>query len=116
MTSISGFLYWTIGVLNTGEYVTVEEFVPGTFVKYLNNDGRICGEVTDMHKKASSLVHFSFIKSNKKLMVVDIQGCGHSLFDPEIASSDLFYNNDKYIHVLYWKFSWHSHQQFLERT
>lgn len=28
-------------------------------------------------------------------MLVDIQGSRYSLFDPEIASSDLFYDNDK---------------------
>jgi hypothetical protein len=39
--------------------------------------------------KAECLAHFSFEKSNRKLMFVDIQGCGVKLYDPEIASSEL---------------------------
>lgn len=30
--------------------------------------------------------HFSYERSYKEVMVLDIQGCGCSLFDPEIAS------------------------------
>lgn len=43
-----------------------------------------------MLQKAECLTHFSFEKSNKELLLVDIQGCGHRLFDPEIALSTLF--------------------------
>ena len=38
------------------------------------------------------LSHFSFEKSDKKLMVVDIQGSGCNLYDPEIASTQLLDN------------------------
>ena len=31
-------------IRNRDEYVTVEEFVSGTFDKYINNDGTICGK------------------------------------------------------------------------
>lgn len=75
----------------TGEFVTVEEFVPGNFVKYVNNDGLICSKDSDMRQKAESLPHFSFIKSKEELMVLDIQGSvsQYKLFDPEIASMNL---------------------------
>jgi hypothetical protein len=32
-----------------------------------------------MLQKAECLTHFSFEKSNKELLLIDIQGCGHRL-------------------------------------
>ena len=69
------------------EYVTLEEFISGEFIKYMNNTGEVCGEPSDEFcQKAECLSHFSFQKSDRKLMVVDIQGSGANLYDPEIAS------------------------------
>ena len=72
--------------------VTVEQFIPGEFVKYVNNTGNIT-PVNDVDKakgqKAECLVHFSYMKSHKKLMLVDIQGSSYNSYDPEIASTDL---------------------------
>ena len=74
-----------------GECVTVEEFIDGKFTKYLNNTGDCCVDETDvMGQKAQCLSHFSYEKSDKKLMLLDIQGSGYELFDPEIASHELF--------------------------
>ena len=39
--------------------------------------------------KAECLVHYSHIQSSKKLMLVDPQGAGYHLYDPEIATSEL---------------------------
>ena len=39
--------------------------------------------------KAEAFSHFTYQKSGQQLMVVDIQGVGHQLFDPEIATSTL---------------------------
>jgi hypothetical protein len=66
--------------------IIVEEFVEGEFVKFLNNTGAVCGNDSELRQKAESLTHFSYEKSNKQLMIVDIQGCGYDLYDPEIAS------------------------------
>ena len=73
------------------EYVTVEEFVEGTFRKYINNNGNICeSENADpLTKKAECLAHFSYERSEREVMLLDIQGCGSCLFDPEIASKVL---------------------------
>ena len=72
------------------EYITVEEFINGEFVKYLNNTGELCTEANDERgQKAECLAHFSFVKSEKKLMLVDIQGSGANLYDPEVASLEL---------------------------
>ena len=73
------------------EHVTIEEYVNGDFVKYTNNDGIVCPcDDATMLEKAECLSHFSYEKSNHELLLVDIQGCGHKLFDPEIASNTLF--------------------------
>ena len=40
-------------------------------------------------------MHFSFEKSDGKLMLLDIQGAG-DLCDPEIASSELLSEEDEY--------------------
>ena len=78
-----------LGKMND-EFVTVEEFIAGEFVKYINNTGELCTERDDeFGQKAECLVHFSYVKSQKKLMVLDIQGSGANLYDPEIASFEL---------------------------
>ena len=70
-----------------GEYITFEEFIEGTFAKYINNNGEICGDV----------VHFTYVNSNQQLMVSDIQGVDYWLCDPEIASAKLIDENDSSI-------------------
>ena len=60
-----------------GECVTLEEFIDGKFTKYLNNTGDCCVDETDvMGQKAQCLTHFSNEKSEKKLMLLDIQEVG----------------------------------------
>ena len=50
----------------------------------------VCGDKNDeFWQKAECLSHFSFEKSDKKLMIVDIQGSGANLYDPEIATVEL---------------------------
>ena len=77
------------------EYVTVEEFIDGTFCKYINNNGNISqgGNDDPLTKKAECLAHFSYERSQKEVMLLDIQGCGSCLFNPEIASKQLEPNN-----------------------
>ena len=38
--------------------------------------------------KADAFVHYTYKKSQRNLVVLDIQGVGYSLCDPEIASKD----------------------------
>lgn len=71
------------------DFVTVEEFIEGKFEKYVNNDGNICGKKGEVTEKAECLVHFSYEKSNKEVMLLDVQGCGCTLFDPEICSKEI---------------------------
>ena len=84
-----------LGKLESDEYVTVEELVEGSFVKHINNNGHICGDTNNpVCNKAECLAHYSFERSNKEVMVVDIQGCDHLLFDPEVASKELKSNEE----------------------
>lgn len=76
------------------EPVTVEELVAGKFLKYVNNDGTCVkpsedeeDDVKDIFLKAQCLVHMSYVMSKKQLMLLDIQGSGYSLYDPEMATT-----------------------------
>ena len=79
-----------------GEPITIEEYIDGQFVKYVNNDGFTavlpddCSEeVKSIYQKAGALVHFSFQVSDGKFMVSDIQGSSYNLYDPEIVTAEL---------------------------
>jgi hypothetical protein len=70
--------------------VTVEEFIEGTFKKYLNNNGMLCDHDTStLQEKCENLAHFSYEQSDHELIIVDMHGSEYSLFDPEIASKNL---------------------------
>lgn len=64
----------------SGECVTLESYLNGTFEKYINNTGDISGVGSELSMKAESA---------KQLMIVDIQGVNYALCDPEIASTTL---------------------------
>lgn len=51
-------------------------------------------EDIEKQKKAESLAHFSFVKSNNRLLLVDIQGSDYNLTDPEIATASSMYGDD----------------------
>ena len=76
-------------ILKSSEVVTVEDYVDGSFTKYINNDGTISKSIDDGNalQMAECLTHFSYVKSKDALLLVDIQGCGYTLYDPEIATS-----------------------------
>ena len=86
-------IFWVS--FDANEYVTVEEYVEGSFVKHINNNGQVCGDTSSpLCNKAECLAHYSFERSNKEIMVVDTQGCDYFLFDPEIASRKLKSNEE----------------------
>ena len=78
-----------------GECITVEVFIEGEFVKHINNTGHIVEtNGSEVAAKAESFSHFTYVKSGKCLMVLDLQGTGYSLYDPEIASVELMDDKD----------------------
>ena len=77
--------------------VTIEEFVQGEFHKYINNNGfhipSTSVEFDEVYEKAQCLVHHSYQISEKKLMLLDVQGSFFKLYDPEVATTDLLVND-----------------------
>ena len=71
------------------ECVTVEEFLCGDFQKYINNDGSICWKDLEITKKAETLVHYTYEKSNNRLRITDLQRVRYHLYDPEIATQTI---------------------------
>ncbi|XP_078368275.1 myosin heavy chain kinase A-like [Oculina patagonica] len=80
-----------------GQCVTVEPYIEGAFEKHVNNTGEVCGDGGEVSCKAETFSHYTYCKSGKQLMVVDIQGVDYTLFDPEIATSELLDNADQSI-------------------
>ena len=80
---------------------TIEEYVDGQCFKYINNNGRIVDifgsleEIKEISKRAEAFCHFTYQVSNNQFMVLDIQGSGNHLYDPEIATTELFDSNDE---------------------
>ena len=76
--------------------ITVEKYIDGRFTKYINNDGTVsrflnsldCIQLEQM-QKAETLSHFSYEAWDRKLMLLDLQGTGYNLYDPEIATTTL---------------------------
>ncbi len=77
-----------------GTSVTLEKFIPGNIKKYSNNTVNMAEIKSDDQKelieKAECFMHFSYVITNKQLMVVDLQGVGYDLCDPEIATMVLW--------------------------
>ena len=76
-------------ICNSEEYVVVEEYIDGPFEKFVNDNGSVCGKAGVACDKAQCFVHYSYERSGKELMIVDIQGSGLKFTDPEIASREL---------------------------
>ena len=85
-----------MGKMGSGEVVTLEEYISGKFVKYINNTGDKCEKDNIIADKAEAFSHFTYEKSEKKFIVLDVQGSGHTLYDPEIASEQLVDDDGNY--------------------
>ena len=66
---------WCYYRMFDGEHATVEEFVPGSFVKYVNNNGNCVPppedgtqDLKDLFLKADTLVHHSYVVTDHKLV------------------------------------------------
>lgn len=67
-----------MGKAEDGEFLTVEEFIPGDFVEFINNNAIVREEDTTLCKKTQAFSHFTYEKSEGKVMVLDIQGLGYT--------------------------------------
>ena len=57
-----------------GQLATVEPYMEGEFVKYINNDGEVIVKDSEIPAKSEAFVHFTYVKSVNTIMVLDIQG------------------------------------------
>ena len=73
-----------------GEVVTLEEYLEGKFIKYVNNTGEVLTSCDDdIGMKCEAFVHYTYHTTKEQIMVVDIQGVGCELCDPQIATQAL---------------------------
>lgn len=79
-----------------GKTITLETYLEANFEKHVNNTGDVHGE-SELASKAQTFSHYSYETSNHQLIALDIQGIGHKLFDPEIATSTLIDDNNNTI-------------------
>jgi uncharacterized membrane protein YgcG len=75
-------LCFVLEVPSTGDVFCVERFIPGTYEKFNSNAGFV--ETERVRNTPDAFSHFSFEASEGQLMIVDIQGVGNILSDPEI--------------------------------
>ena len=58
-----------------GQFITIEHYLRGDFKKYINNTGEIIHhDGNDLALKAEMFSHYTYVKSQNNLMVLDIQG------------------------------------------
>lgn len=55
----------------------MENYLNGTFQKYIKNTVDIFGDGSKLSMKAEAFVHYSYVASAKQLMIVDIQGVNY---------------------------------------
>ena len=74
-----------------GEPASIEPFIEGEFSKIMNNTGiptEHFAEEDSYRRKGEAFSHYTFSKSDDKYIVLDLQGIGYRLCDPEIATND----------------------------
>lgn len=84
---------WLLKLIDRDNIVcSVEEYIPGLYVKYSNNNGFVGTETSTTEGRErntpQAFSHFTFVASDYKLMVVDIQGVHDNYTDPQIHSTD----------------------------
>ena len=80
-----------------GQPAAIEEYVPGDFTKYINKKNGECIVVPedasqvlkDLYEKSECLLHYSYVVTDHKLMLLDIQGSESTLYNPEIATEEI---------------------------
>ena len=73
--------------------VNLEEYIPGSFHKYINNNGQInyqlSGRFTELLCKTECFAQYTYKSTKQNMMVLDLQGIDYNLCDPELATVDL---------------------------
>ena len=67
---------------------SIEEFLPGTWIKYNRNDGQVLVQNTISSQKMAAYSHFVFHVTDGAATVLDLQGVGMCLSDLELATRE----------------------------
>ena len=70
------------------EYATIEEYIDQEFMKYANNTGSVFCD-GKKGEKAEAFILFPWERSGENFVLLDLQGVGYLLCDPEIPTMDL---------------------------
>ncbi|KAM0219235.1 hypothetical protein ACHAPA_005283 [Fusarium lateritium] len=72
------------------DYISLEPFIEGDYVKYNNNCSYVNEDNPDdeFNKAAQAFSHFTYERSWGSFLVCDLQGVGHVLTDPAIHTLD----------------------------
>ena len=70
------------------KFYYVENYIPGKYIKYNNNAGWITTNIADQTLVAQAFSHFSYQFTQGYLIIVDLQGVGGFLTDPQIHCLD----------------------------
>jgi hypothetical protein len=65
------------------QFMACEEYLPGVYAKYNNNGGWLS---EDARNTPQAFSHFTYGYSQRKLIIVDIQGVGDRYTDPQLHS------------------------------
>jgi hypothetical protein len=66
-------------------YAGMEEFIPGEYIKYSNNQGMVMTE----RNTPQAFSHFTYEKSNHQILIIDVQGVGDFYTDPQVHCVDV---------------------------
>merc|ERR1712083_583809 len=71
------------------DFLTVETYLEGNYMKLNSNDGYVNYDVPfDLINEAAAFSHYTFEQSRGEQIVVDIQGVGRKWTDPQVHSKE----------------------------
>jgi hypothetical protein len=74
--------------LDDRDYLSLEPFIEGEYVKYNSNSGWVNESPDTFNKMAQAFSHFTFERSYGHILVNDLQGTNHILTDPAVQTRD----------------------------
>ena len=82
------YIYQITSPSSSHKYYYVENYIPGQYIKYNNNTGWTRNDIAEQTLVAQAFSHFSYQYTQGYLMIVDLQGVGGFLTDPQIHCLD----------------------------
>ena len=82
------YIYEITSPSSSHKYYYVEDYLPGNYIKYNNNAGWVTDNIAEQTLVAQAFSHFSYQYTQGYLMIIDLQGVGGFLTDPQIHCLD----------------------------